>query len=113
MGSFAKRGDCAIFRKKTGLSIKDCRQTETDAVTKSGRLSNSGFGRRARCKYTSGAASLVKTDTGETCSCLQSTQKDAKGFIKDSSALSAALEALAYQEGVVRSLIAALEKINE
>jgi hypothetical protein len=43
----------------------------------------------------------------------QCTQKDAKGFIKDPSALSAALEALAYRERVVRLLIAALEKLNE
>ncbi|HXY88060.1 MAG TPA: hypothetical protein VEG44_06445 [Candidatus Acidoferrales bacterium] len=43
----------------------------------------------------------------------QSTQKDAKGFIKDPSNLSAALEALAYRERVVRSLIASLEKTNE
>ncbi len=114
MGSFAKRWGLRDFQKKTGLSIKDWLQTENDVVTKLQGLFRTRDSGDVRAANTLQAQLLsLKPILERLADYFQSTQKDAKGFIKDPSALSAALEALAYREGVVRSLIAALEKINE
>ena len=114
MGSFAKRWGLRDFQKKTGLSIKDWLQTETDVVTNFQGLSQTrDSGDVSAANILQAQLLLLKPMLERLAGYFQSTQKDAKGFIKDPRALSAALEALAYREGVVRSLIAALEKTNE
>ena len=114
MGSFAKRWGLRDFQKKTGLSIKDWLQTETDVVTKLQDLFRSrDSGDVHDANILQAQLLSLKPILERLADYFQSTQKDAKGFIKDPSTLSAALEALAYRERVVRSLIAALEKINE
>ena len=114
MGSFAKRWGLRDFQKKTGLSIKDWLQTETDVVTKFQDLSQTrDSGDVSAANILQAQLLLLKPILERLAGYFQSTQKDAKGFIKDPRALSAALEALAYRERVVRSLIAALEKTNE
>jgi len=114
MGSFAKRWGLRDFQKKTGLSIKDWLQTETDVITKlQGRFRFLESGDVHAANILQTQILSLKPMLEKLADYFQSTQKDAKGFIKDPSNLSAALEALAYRERVVRSLIASLEKTNE
>ena len=102
------------FSKKTGLSIKDWLQTETDVITKlQGRFRFLESGDVHAANILQTQILSLKPMLEKLADYFQSTQKDAKGFIKDPSNLSAALEALAYRERVVRSLIASLEKTNE
>jgi hypothetical protein len=114
MSSFAKRWGLRDFQKKTGLSIKYWLQTETDIIAKLQGLCRTRDSGDARAINILQAQLLsLKPILERLADYFRSTQKDAKGFIKDPTALSAALEALAYRERVARSLIAALEKINE
>lgn len=115
MGSFAKRWGLRDFQKKTGLSIKDWLQTETDVTTKlQGLFRSLDSGDMHAANILQAQLLSLKPILEKLADYFQHTQKDdAKGFIKDPSALSAALKALVYLESVIRSLIAALEKINE
>ncbi len=113
-GAFARRWGLRDFQKKTGMSVKDWLQTATDVITKLKSLDDSlDTGDMGEVHRLQGQLLSLQPLLERLANYFKSTMKDAKGFIKDPEALSAALEALTYREHVVHSLVSALEKINE
>ncbi len=114
MGSFAKRWGLRDFQKKSGLSINDWLQAVTDLGTTLQRLSRSvEAGDVHEANRLRSQLSPLKSMLERLAHYFHSVTKDVKGFIKDPNALAAALDALAYRERVTRSLISALERMNE
>ena len=114
LGSFAKRWGSRDFQKKAGLSVRDWIQTIGNAIANLQRISqlldsgDVGKADQLREQLFSLPPMLERL-----ANYFKGTAKDARGFIKDEAALSSALEAIAYREDVVRSLISAFEGMDK
>ncbi|MGQ9530088.1 MAG: SDR family oxidoreductase [Candidatus Bathycorpusculaceae bacterium] len=109
---FARTWAKRILQQRSGLSIKDWVQNGADLVTQLQNLSRFvKAGRKEEAKQIKTKLPFLITALEKLADYFQSTREDAKGFIKDSTALSAALEALTYREKTIRALISTLERI--
>ena len=111
---FARMWAKRILQQRSGLSIKDWVQNGNELVTQLQNLSRAlESGRKEEAKQIKTKLPFLINVLEKLAGYFQNTREDAKSFIKDPKALSAAIEALTYRENTVRALISTLKRIAE
>ena len=100
------------FQRQSGMSVNDWLEVVADLISELDSLAGTAqSGATGEMRRVQAKLPWLKGHLEKLAGYFQKTQRDAESFIRDTQALSAALEALARREEAVRALASALEEM--